>query len=378
MSVRTMVDLLTFKKQALAKDGALSGQLESMRPYLSNFYQEYEQKQGNTYLVIDHIKDIVATCDLPVPYELLNLFEQAEHASNPQEVYEEQQRDHILHSLNLFCFGALLITRFHCVADGLDACGLDEKLRRWAFCALLHDIGYIETSKKRLKEPLMARFTSIVQTVLFQLVCVFGHNSPLTRDQDRDRINERHDFREVTASARQLIDRTLGESPTPSSPGAVVVEGAHSRYFSQPHSDHGISSSIILSLCKNIAEAICSQPESFSQQNLPHPVRDLWAGLDKPLHAIALHDKGHDSINNDLALVNPWISFLHMMDNLTEYDRPGLRPDSRRQVLPIEDVSLEEIEGQPTLHYPSTCTHIMGSEALQQTAVTFGLRIASQ
>jgi len=373
----TMVDLLTFKRQELAKDGALSGQLESVRLYLSNFYQEYEQKRGNTNLVIDHIKNIVATCDLPVPYELLNLFEKAEHASNPQEVYEEEQRDHILHSLNLFCFGALLITRFHCVADGLDACGLDEKLRRWAFCALLHDIGYIETSKKTLKEPLMASFTSIVQTVLFQLICVFGHNSPLTRDQDRVRINERHDLREVTASARQLIDRTLGESPTPSSAGAMVVKGALSRYLSQPHSDHGISSSIILSLCKNIAEAICSHKENFSKNNLPRPIKNLWTGLGHPMHAIALHDKGHDSINSALGLSNPWIDFLHLMDNLTEYDRRGLRSDSRRQVLPIENVSLEEMEGQPTLHYPSNCTLITDLEALNLTAETFGLRIAS-
>jgi hypothetical protein len=373
-----MVDLLVFKRQELAKDGALSDQLEETRPYLLDFYRDYKNKRENKYLFIDHIKNIVVACDLPVPYDLLNLFEQAENACNPQEVYDEKQRDHLLHSLNLFCFGALLITRFNCVADRFGDCGLDETLRRWAFCALLHDIGYFEINKKELKEPLMTRFKSIVQEVFFQVICVFGYKSPWTRDLDRHRINERHDLREVTAPARQLIDRTLGESPTPSSPGAIVVQRALSYYFSKHHSDHGISSSIILSFCKNIAEAICTHKENFDKHNLTSPIRDLWTGLENPLNAIAFHDEKKNAINSDVTLFNPWISFLYIMDNLTEYDRPGLRPDSRRRVLPIEDVELEVIKGQPTLHYPSTCTDITDSDVFQRTAGTFGLHITSE
>jgi hypothetical protein len=349
-----MRDLLTFKLQELGKTGALSDQFESVRQQLLKFYLDYSQLRDNSHLVVGHMKHVVTACGLPVPLDLLNLLEEAEHAPNPTDVYELWQRDHLLHSLNLFCLGALMIARFEGISSQLDTCGIYEKLRIWAFCALFHDVGYIETSRSSIKDILITRFIERVKTVRFQLVCAFDYSSPLTSDLTPDYVNGRVDLIAITDPAKKILERDLAESACTPSPGVNTTArgGKYASYFASKNSDHGVSSAVILSLCKRISNAIRNGTDIFRQHKLPLPGADPWAGLARPLDAIALHDKGPERIEGDLEFPNPWFSFLCFMDTLCEYDRRGLRPDSTRQILPIEHIRLDDFDGRPILHLP--------------------------
>ena len=197
-----MPDLLAFKQAALAERGGLGPHLDGVRERLLDFYQNYGSRVRNGNGVVDCMMLVSDGCNLPIPEALLDLLYDAENANGEPGQYAGYQRDHILHSLNLFALGASLIIRSQHLCDCLGACCRETIVKRWAMCALFHDIGYSQVQLGVLSEVLRARFESAVLGVRFVLRCAVGLKPPYM-GRSEAKMAEHPDLRTVAAPGRE-------------------------------------------------------------------------------------------------------------------------------------------------------------------------------
>ena len=131
-------NLLEWKQFHLRGPSPFGDECEWLRNWLHFFYENYENCSQNNLNVRDIVTSIVRRMDLPVPDALFDLLHFAE-TRGPGISYGDWQRDHVLHSLNLFSLGALLMAVHKPTRDFFGTGPLKDKLRKLAFCALLHD-----------------------------------------------------------------------------------------------------------------------------------------------------------------------------------------------------------------------------------------------
>ena len=370
------LDLLTWKQQSLQIPFVFGDVNEDLRKELARFYLEYEIYKNSTNEVVRIIKWIIKQVDLLVPFVLIDLLSRAEHHSDPS-VYGDWQRDHVLHSLNLFALGTLLLYRHDPVSLMLGKDRRREKLKTLALCALLHDVGYLETSTELVRQELLENFRAHVSSLEFLLRCAYGHNATTTVDlADADTVPE---FQDISAPAIRFVTQEFPPPPASSSRvhvTAIPGRRVYGEYFDDtPHGDHGISSAVILSLCREIGTSITAQdPQVFRNAQIAHPISMLWSAYSQGVEAIASHDRQADHVHPDRFAVNPWVPFLHVLDELAIYDREPLDPNSPRASLSIRCVRLDDEDSMLAICFPLD-TKFNKFKSLNGLAEQFGVTI---
>ena len=371
-----MIDLLSWKKLKLSEP-TIFGDDKDLREVLANFYANYPDQSTNLDNVVGMIEMLVRLLKLPIPLVFFDLLRQSEHDPDPS-IYNDWQRDHVLHSLNLFTLGALLISLRKTVEDSLGPGSLETRLKQFAFCALCHDIGYAHALED-VRAKLIDKVLQEVQTRAFILVCAYGHRAPETANLAR--VDQRNDLVKVVKPAQEFIRAKLGTTSSGASSGGAVVAATSgfARYLGlSGRADHAVSSAVLLRLCREIGEAIASQPDAlFDGCGVTRPSPTLWAGLDDPRAAIERHGDQAHMVPTGASLANPWIPFLHLMDELAAYDRVPLHPGSIRTPLPMTRIGVEDTDDEWTIGFPmDNPKPFTGITALRGIARSFGLRIA--
>ena len=366
-----MPDLLTLFNNTLENTNCFTSNYERARISLQEFYSNYssfkDQKPGITL----YLQELVNDFNLPVPYILLNLLEEAESGKYPDVVYDEWQRDHLLHSLNLFTFGAVLIYRQSLISRHFHGLNQEEIYRQWAFCSIFHDIGYIETCNLSLKDKLISKLKTRLETDAFQLVCACGHRHRLTLNLDPDILSSCKYRQNLLRPSKELVRQELSEPTLSTIPGAIPNSGGLlGRHLSLVNIDHGVSSAAILRFCNRISDYI------LSEANPSYQLNNLWDGMERPIHAICEHTR--NPFPSNLVLVNPWATFLHLMDELTEFDRHPLKDNSPRTPVRIQDFNIEEINEVYEFSFPQECIDEDKIETLNNFGNDFGITVVTR
>jgi hypothetical protein len=366
-----MSDLLEQKITAFRETNLFSNAHELIRTEICNIYENYIFIKQRAYYVSVLLKKVIKAFNLPIPFVLIDLLEKVETQKEVEFLYNPWQRDHLLHSLNLFSLGSLLITRFPCIEDVLNSCSRSDRLRKWAFCSILHDIGYIENCKDELRDDLISSLKSNFEKPRFQAVCTFGYYHDLTFDLESKSLWNEPEIVELMGPASHVVEREFLSPQSSIGTGATIYKGGNLyRLFSKTHSDHGVVSATILSLCKRISESILKNPNHM----LRGEILSLWIGLENPLQAISDHNESY-VYREDMTAINPWLSFLHLLDELTDYDRRFLDAENPGQITSINDYRLESNNGNPIFYYPKSCENRIADKNLDKIAGEYGILV---
>jgi hypothetical protein len=327
------MNILEFKCKEFSGKGAFSDQEhQNIKESLSEFYNDYNRYKDNINFVVSCINLIIKDLKIPITYKFIKLLKTAENNETMHDAYELNQRDHVLHSLNLFTLGALIIYRKKQIQKYyLGTESVNEQIRKWAFCSLFHDIGYVECIDEKIRLETDKEFQTIICKTLTQLICAYGNDALPIHDVTDAEADMREDLLVITENVKSFIRefKTFGERQT----------------------NHGLVSSTILFLCKDISN-IVRNPQMKKNFQIPYPQTDLWAYSEYPIEAIAAHTAKME-VNSDIKTRNPWIDFLYMMDEIVAYDRPYLK-SRNRETLSIELINVEEPSFFATVSVKST------------------------
>lgn len=336
-----------------------------LKPIFNNF----ELGNISTNAIRRKLNDIVSDWDLPIPQELIDIFHDTEYGHLPFETEPIERfsnvhhRDHFYHTLHLFALGWFLIDSSADLRKELmDLMEISDGavLRHWAFCAIIHDFGYFIELNELHANYLAASIHQSLSEENFILMCACKR-SFCENIKNHERVNDLRLIEPCEAARKRLkeqLDLYFKANSRPILPRIGVKNIPHPflEYISRSKSDnHGKASAELMKLCKDMAEA-------FIQTNLDVPseyIRKDWKILDNAIQAVSLHnDFGTERsptshIDSRDFSRNLWIPFLHIVDEMQDYDRlPLARPSHGKEVLSAEQVYIATTNEKITLLYP--------------------------
>jgi hypothetical protein len=306
---------------------------------------------------------------LPISQKLVGITYSNEYESDGNQkkdafTNKPNHRDHFIHSLNVYSLGIALYSRSPTIQKLFKSCQQEpDWWQCWAFASLFHDIGYYcNIDNPIIKENALNKIWEYlldggVQRSLFNHNYWGGNNdfndrklNPiLSEDLIKKIIYEKH-------PANNQLSETVKPKSIFGSVGINLWKKPHpiAKFF-EADVDHGVASEKLLNLL-NALQSVLNLPEykyDLEKEGLGFG-RGFLANYNFQIEAIKYHGTHINDVTKTLLSRNPWIGYLHVIDELQTYDRPKLR-EKYAQYNKIEEISIAmpSTENDPILfHYP--------------------------
>jgi len=353
----------------------------SLAQYYTNLRTANEENQIGQDITF---RQIISKFNLPFPDDFLDLLREAEQIAGPQELRKKSQRDHYAHTLHAFSLGVYV---FH-KAERLQRLLVDDGVidwSQWAFCALLHDIGYITENAGLKQQAVLSKFEELILKPRSILAFVHDNNSGLRIEHLPPTVE--NDLKLFGNHMREQFSRKFWLSRAGSMSGDYYQ---FENYMTVPidtfeGGDHGVKSHFILQLCREICDEFMNyfKIHKGNISSYFYPRNNPWPRYSNAMQAIQSHcipfDK-HTHLNSGNYILNPWINSLHLIDELQDYNRPFLLPSintNTSKPLRIDEVDFSIVDSILYFHYPfCNATRING--ALGSIATDSGICVQAK
>jgi len=320
---------------------------------LAQYYLILRDKKEENFVGLEiAFREFISEFGLPLPINFLDLLREAELITSPRDLRKEKQRDHYVHTLHAFSLGVYLFHRAERLQDMLLPENRSLDWSQWAFCALLHDIGYIAENAGTKQIIVLNRFWDLI----FQPTSILSFVSNNSDVPPSIELELSHFRKDVYGRLSQNFGLVRA---TDKSAGTDLFE----EYVSIPidtfeGGDHGVKSHFILQLCQCICEEFMVYFENHegNVRDYLYPRTNPWHRFSNAMQAIQAHCKPANLIHGHYML-NPWINALHLVDELQDYNRPFLSPSYRTNTarpLRIDDIDISVANSILYFHYPSS------------------------
>lgn len=331
------------------------------------YYSNYYQNRNDVKTVENIIRNIVSLIKLPIPQKLVGIIYSNEYGNDgtPKEdafTSNPNHRDHFIHSLNVYSLGIAVYSKSTAIQKLFESCQQKpDWWQCWAFASIFHDIGYFcNIDNPTIKQKILDKIWEClldggVQRSIFD-PSYLGDNNDITDRRLNPVLSE--------DVIKQIIYKKYDISPdsetsNPKSNGGV---GLYLRKAPHPiaklfesDDDHGVASEKLLNLISEL-QSVLNLPEHKDDliKEGRGFERSFLADYSFQIEAIKHHGSQITDVTEAMLTRNPWIGYLHLIDELQTYDRRKLREKYAKHNK-IEEISIEmpSTENDPILfHYP--------------------------
>lgn len=336
---------------------------------IASYYSNYYQNRNDVKIIDIIIQKIISFLELPIPQKIVGIMHSNEYESDgmPKEdafMSKPNHRDHFIHTLNVYSLGMALYTKSPTIKKLFVSCQQQpDWWQCWAFASIFHDVGYFcNIDNPMIKQKILDEIWEYLLDGGVQR-SIFNHNySGDNYDITERRLNlilSEDVIKRIICQQYPDIHKPL-ETIKPKSIfdklGLYLKKEPHpiAKLF-ESDVDHGVASGKLLKLISEL-QSVLNLPEykyDLMKEGLGRG-RSFLAEYSYQIEAIKHHGSGIAGVTEDMLKRNPWIGYLHIIDELQTYDRRNLREKFAKHNK-IEEISIEipSIENDPILfHYP--------------------------
>ena len=333
------------------------------------FYDNYYQNRSDVKIVDSIIRNIVSSMDLPIPQKLVGITYSNEYENDgtPKDdafSSKPNHRDHFNHSLNVYSLGLALYAKSPIIQTLFESCQQKpDWWQCWAFTSIFHDIGYFcNIDNPTIKQKIFDKIWEYlldggVQRSIFDH-SYLGDNNDMT-DRRLNPILSEDVIKELIYQKCPDIYQ-LSETIKPKSifgrVGLYLRKAPHpiAKLFGSDV-DHGVASEKLLNLISEL-QSVLNLPENkydLEKEGLGFE-RSFLAEYSYQIEAIKHHGSRIADVTEAMLTRNPWIGYLHLIDELQTYDRRKLREKYAKHNKTEEiNIEMPSSENDPILfHYP--------------------------
>ncbi len=336
---------------------------------IASYYSNYYQNRSDVKIVDSIIRNIVLFMDLPMPQKLVgitysNEYENDGTPKNDAFTSQPNHRDHFIHSLNVYSLGIALYSESPTIQKLFESSQQKpDWWQCWAFASIFHDIGYYcNIDNPTIKQAVLDKIWEClldggVQRSIFDHKYP-GDNNDMT-DRRRNPILSENVIKELIYQKYPDIYQ-LSETIKPKSifdkVGLYLRKAPHpiAKLF-ELDVDHGVASEKLLNLISEL-QSVLNLPENkydIEKEGLGFE-RSFLADYSFQIEAIKHHGARITDVTEAMLTRNPWIGYLHVIDELQTYDRRKLREKYAKHNKTEEiNIEMPSTENAPILfHYP--------------------------
>jgi hypothetical protein len=333
-----------------------------------SYYKNYFQNRSDVKIVDSIIRNIITSMNLPISPKIVGITYSNEYENDGTQKRDAfskpNHRDHFIHSLNVYSLGLALYSESLTIQKIFESCQQKpDWWQSWAFTSLFHDIGYYcNIDNPIIKENALDKIWEYlldggVQRSIFNHTYLGDNND--TKDRRLNPILSKDLIKEIIYKNYPDINQISGTIKPKSIFGKV---GLNFKKESHPIIklfesvvDHGVASEKLLNLLIELQSILNSPAYKYDleKEGLAFE-RGFLADYSFQIEAIKYHGAQIPDVTKAMLSRNPWIGYLHVIDELQTYDRCKLK-EKYSKYNKIEEISIEmsTIENDPIFfNYP--------------------------